>query len=74
MREYKGGKCVVCGYNKYIGALDFPHLDPEHKEVNIAKGSHLGFENIKLELDKCILICSNCHREFHGGLIKLKSI
>ena len=66
--EYKGGKCSVCGYCKYTGALDFHHLDPKQKDFNISKNLHSkpSIESIKEELDKCILLCANCHRELHG--------
>jgi hypothetical protein len=67
--EYKGGKCSVCGYNKCIAALDFHHLDASSKEFSIsADGSTRGWERLKVELDKCILVCSNCHREIHHNL------
>lgn len=66
--EYKGGKCVKCGYDKCQAALKFHHLDPAKKDFAIA-GNHLkSFENLKAELDKCILICSNCHQELHFSL------
>lgn len=70
--EYKGGKCQICPYNRYIGALEFHHLDPTKKDFNISHIKAYSFSNIiKKELDKCILVCSNCHREIHAGLIKL---
>lgn len=65
--EYMGGCCSVCGYEKYQGALEFHHLDPNEKDFAISeKGYTKSFEKIKEELDKCILVCSNCHREIHG--------
>ena len=64
--EYKGNKCSVCGYNKCIGALEFHHLDPNEKEFGIAaKGYTRSWEKVKEELDKCVLVCANCHRELH---------
>lgn len=66
--EYKGGKCCMCGYNKYIGALEFHHKDPSKKDFNISNGK-TDKEDLKKELDKCALVCVNCHREIHGGLI-----
>lgn len=67
--EYKGGCCEKCGYNKYIGALEFHHLDPNEKDFGIGKSGHcVAWEKVKKELDKCILVCSNCHREIHGEL------
>ena len=66
--EYKGGKCVHnnCGYNKCISALEFHHLDPNEKDFSLAyKGNCVSWEKVKNELDKCILVCANCHREIH---------
>lgn len=65
--EYKGGSCERCGYNKCIEALDFHHKDPKEKDFGIAqKGETRSFEKIKIELDKCLLLCANCHREEHA--------
>jgi hypothetical protein len=63
--EYKGGKCVKCGYNKCIEALHFHHVDPKEKDFSIS-GKTLSFEKMKKEVDKCILVCSNCHSEIHS--------
>ena len=64
--EYKGGECEICGYNKYIGALEFHHKDPSEKDLQISKVRGGTFnEKIKKELDKCQILCSNCHREIH---------
>jgi hypothetical protein len=63
--EYMGGKCVMCGYNKCVNALHFHHLDPSKKEFTISSGNTIKFETIKTELEKCILICANCHAETH---------
>ncbi len=61
----KGGKCERCGYDKCIGALDFHHVDESQKEFGIAALSNYNIEILKQELTKCILLCSNCHREEH---------
>lgn len=68
--EYKGGSCISCNYDDYPGALDFHHLDPSKKDFSIGKVKHRSLNTIKSELDKCILLCSNCHREIHAGYIK----
>jgi ribosomal protein L30E len=68
--EYKGGKCQCCGYNKCIDALEFHHLDKKEKDFTIS-GKSWSFEKIKKETDKCILVCSNCHKEIHAGLIEI---
>ena len=67
--EYKGGKCIICGYNKCRSALEFHHTNPKEKDFSIShKGETRGWDNIRKELDKCILVCSNCHREIHSEL------
>jgi len=63
--EYKGGKCEKCGYNKNLAALDFHHLDPSKKDINWNTSRHWGWKRQKRELDKCILVCRNCHAEIH---------
>lgn len=65
--EYKGGKCFICSYDKCIKALEFHHLDPTQKDFSISTISK-SFETVKSELDKCVLLCANCHREVHAGL------
>lgn len=65
--DLMGGKCVKCGYCRNYAALEFHHLDPSKKEINISgdgiKGS---WKRLTEELKKCILVCSNCHREEHN--------
>ena len=66
--DYKGGKCVKCGYDKYYGALDFHHRDPSEKDVNFIKLRKRNWCDYKRELDKCDLVCKNCHAEIHRQL------
>jgi len=67
--EYKGGKCVICGYHRCITAMKFHHLDPNTKEFGISRyGVTRSWEAVKAELDKCILVCGNCHDEIHEGV------
>lgn len=64
--EYKGGKCEKCSYNRCITALEFHHLDPNEKDFAVSNfRAYTQWESLKKELDKCILVCSNCHREIH---------
>jgi len=73
--QYKGGKCCICGYNKYIGALDFHHLDSTQKDFEIgSKGYTRAWSKVKEELDKCILVCANCHREIHADVLDIKEL
>lgn len=58
--------CAKCGYNKCVSALDFHHIDPEEKEDTVARLSvHSNIEKVFEEMKKCIILCANCHREFH---------
>jgi len=63
--ELMGGKCSACGYDKNYAALEFHHLDPKEKEFDFGKMRQCKWETIISELKKCILLCSNCHRETH---------
>lgn len=64
--EYKGGKCELCGYNKCIDAFDFHHKNSLEKDFGIsASGNTKSWNKIQKEIDKCLLLCANCHREAH---------
>ena len=60
--DYKGGCCSKCGYSKSIIALDFHHRNPQEKSFNVSD-SIRSWAATKQEIDKCDLLCSNCHRE-----------
>ena len=63
--EYLGGKCQKCGYNKYQGALIFHHRE-DNKSFGVAGRGHTrSWKRVKEELDKCDLLCLNCHAEEH---------
>jgi len=63
--DYLGGKCSICGYKNCYGALDAHHIDPSTKEFNISGAHSRSWKRIIEELDKCILVCANCHRSQH---------
>lgn len=65
--ELAGGECCDCGYKKNISALEFHHLNPEEKSfgIDLRKCSNLNWDRLVEEVNKCVLICSNCHRERH---------
>mgnify|MGYP002507682637 CR=1 FL=1 len=65
--DYKGGKCSICGYNKCNRSLQFHHLDETTKELELSSSWSASWERTKKELDKCILVCANCHGEMHEG-------
>ncbi len=72
--EYRGGKCMLCGYNRCIWALDLHHLDESQKEFGLSvRGMTRSWEKIKEEADKGVLLCANCHREIHAGFAKIPS-
>ena len=70
--EYGGGKCAICGYKKSIWALVFHHRDPSQKDFGLSvRGITRSWEKTRAELDKCILLCANCHSEVHDGVTQL---
>lgn len=68
---YKGGKCEKCGYGnlKILSAFHFHHLDATDKDFTIAKKGGNNIDQLKTEVDKCSLLCSNCHMEEHELLM-----
>lgn len=56
--------CAKCGDSR-TWVLDFHHNNPDEKEFTIGKLKKSSFEIIKKEIDKCTVLCANCHREFH---------
>lgn len=70
---YKGGKCQVCGYDKCNEALEFHHIDPSTKSFALSSTNiYKNIDRLREEADKCVLVCSNCHREIHAGLINVQ--
>ena len=70
--DYLGGKCLTCGYDKCSAALDFHHIDERTKSFGLSQdGMTRSWERTKKELDKCVLLCANCHREYHAGDLQL---
>lgn len=67
-----GGCCQVCGYKKCFAALHFHHINPKEKFFNIS--SKNTYYDVEKELEKCILICSNCHCEVHQSLISPETL
>ena len=66
-----GGCCSLCGYDRYIGALQFHHVDGEAKDFGLAdRGLTRSLEAVRTEARKCILLCANCHSEVEGGIVK----
>jgi 5-methylcytosine-specific restriction endonuclease McrA len=67
-----GGCCRLCGYDRYVGALHFHHLDPLTKEFGISgRGFTRSIRKMREEAAKCVLLCSNCHAEVEAGVATL---
>ncbi len=69
--ELMGGGCKVCGFDTFVSALDLHHLDPTKKDPKFTQIRSWSWERQKLEIAKCVLLCSNCHRGVHSGDITL---
>lgn len=71
--EYKSTlSCKQCGESTSV-CLDFHHIGKEEKDIDLgyAKKWGWGIKRIKKEIDKCIVLCSNCHRKVHVGMIEI---
>jgi hypothetical protein len=70
-----GSKCCICAYDRCSAALEFHHLDPSKKDFSISQAyaNPKKWETIVAELEKCILVCSNCHREIHQGILLVEN-
>lgn len=74
-----GGKCVRCGYNEFMAALDFHHVRDKIAAIGhlitwaiLGKGNPENIVKLEAELAKCILLCSNCHGALHGSCWSLE--
>lgn len=73
--EEAGGRCVLCGYDRSLCALQFHHLDPAQKSFGIAqRGNTRSIDDVRREVAKCVLLCSNCHAEVEGGDASLSDL
>lgn len=69
-----GGCCRLCGYDRSLAALHFHHLDPGQKAFGIAhRGVSRSLARARAEVEKCVLLCSNCHAEVEAGLVDYSS-
>lgn len=64
--------CIVCGYNRCLNAIDLHHVDASTKSFEVSKSKgFISAAKFTEELSKCVALCSNCHREFHAGMIEI---
>ncbi len=68
--NYNGGHCLKCGYDKNYGSLVFHHKNK--KDCDWKKLRSMSWENIIEEINKCDLLCQNCHTELHNPQAFLK--
>lgn len=67
-----GGRCVLCGYDRYFGALRFHHVDPAEKAFSLSdKGIARSIAAARREAEKCVLVRGNCHAEVECGLASI---
>ena len=70
--QYKGSKCYICNNTFPNAVYDFHHLDPNQKDFSLGdKTSTVKWEKVQQEIDKCILVCANCHRLIHSGDVQI---
>jgi 5-methylcytosine-specific restriction endonuclease McrA len=73
-RKKLGGKCAACGFDKYDCALDIHHLVPAEKDVAFRTMRFWSLSRIEKEIEKCVLLCKNCHAAVHAGEIVLEKV
>jgi transposase/DNA-directed RNA polymerase subunit RPC12/RpoP len=67
-----GGRCATCGFDAYVGALQFHHRDPATKAFEVSRqGITRSLEKLRSEARKCVLLCANCHAMVEAGLLVL---
>jgi predicted HNH restriction endonuclease len=71
-----GGRCSICGYDRNLAALVFHHSGSAEKDfkLDMRSLSNRTLQSVLTELDKCILICQNCHAELHNPHLELESL
>ena len=67
----KGGCCTVCGFDKYICALDLHHLNPAEKDPNFGSLRGWSWPRVLAEIEKCVILCKNCNSAVHAGLVQI---
>ena len=66
-----GGRCLTCGFDRYPCSLDILHKNPKAKDPNFRSLRGWSWEHIQIELQKCVLVCKNCHAAIHAGLLQV---
>jgi len=68
-----GGKCSLCGYHKNLAAFAFHHTDSSRKQfkLDMRSLSNRTWKTVLTEVQKCALVCTNCHAELHNPHLDL---
>jgi hypothetical protein len=69
--NFLGGKCILCGYDKYYGSIDLHHINPNEKDPNFSSLRGWSWGKIEEEIKKCVPLCRNCHGEVHAGILEI---
>lgn len=74
--KMKGGCCSKCGYNENLSALHFHHKDSNTKDFKLDMRvlSNKSWESIVEEVEKCEILCANCHAEEHNPELSTKNV
>ena len=72
--KHLGGKCVLCGYDKCVKALHFHHIEPSSKKFTVSGNHCRNMVDLLKEVEKCCLLCANCHTEVEAGFTSLACI
>ncbi len=74
--EENGGGCSKCGYNTNISCLEFHHINPLDKklELDMRTLSNMSSILIEEEVKKCIILCSNCHQSYHHPQLNIENL
>lgn len=67
-------KCVRCGYDTCRASIDFHHINPADKDFVIASRWTISKQRLTEEVNKCIILCKNCHGEYHAGMWQLSEL
>ena len=67
LAQVLGGKCILCGFDKFQEALEFHHVNPEEKDFTLTSSNMKNLADQLVELRKCVLVCANCHRGIHAN-------
>ena len=69
INDHKSSRgCEICG-EKELVCLDLHHLDPKQKDFHLAGNQNRSLVKIQEEIDKCIVVCRNCHAKIHANIL-----